>query len=108
MVIEPRGLWEHNAYQTYTQFVLEVKPLQYDPNKLVQGSRTGYTGEKLSLNFQNVEVRSVLNVIADFTDLNIINSDTVGGNLTLRLKEMPREQALDILLQPLDITMIKT
>jgi type IV pilus assembly protein PilQ len=65
MVIEPRGLWEHNAYQTDTQFVLEVKPIAYDPNKLVQGTRAGYTGEKLSLNFQNVEVRSVLNVIAD-------------------------------------------
>ena len=72
MVIEPRGLWEHNAYQTDTQFVIEVKPIQYDPNKLVQGTRGGYKGEKLSLNFQNVEVRSVLNVIADFTDLNII------------------------------------
>ena len=79
MVIEPKGLWEHNAYQTDTQFVLEVKPIQYDPNKLVQGTRTGYSGEKLSLNFQNVEVRSVLNVIADFTDLNIITSDTVAG-----------------------------
>src|SRR3989454_1479767 len=99
MVVEPRGLWEHNAYQTDTQFVLEVKPLQYDPNKLVQGSRTGYTGEKLSLNFQNVEVRSVLNVIADFTDLNIITSDTVGGNITLRLKDVPWDQALEIILQ---------
>src|SRR5207253_5046119 len=76
MVIEPRGLWEHNAYQTDTQFVLEVRPIQYDPNKLVQGTRSGYSGEKLSLNFQNVEVRRVLNVIADFTDLNIITSDT--------------------------------
>src|SRR2546430_15031557 len=93
MVIEPRGLWEHNAYQTDTQFVLEVKPIQYDPNKLVQGTRSGYSGEKLSLNFQNVEVRSVLNVIADFTDLNIITSDSVGGNLTLRLKDVPWDQA---------------
>jgi len=107
MVIEPRGLWEHNAYQTDTQFVLEVKPLQYDPNKLVQGSRTGYTGEKLSLNFQNVEVRSVLNVIADFTDLNIITSDTVGGNLTLRLKDVPWDQALDIILQTRGLDMRK-
>jgi type IV pilus assembly protein PilQ len=107
MVIEPKGLWEHNAYQTDTQFVLEVKPLQYDPNKLVQGSRSGYTGEKLSLNFQNVEVRSVLNVIADFTDLNIITSDTVGGNLTLRLKDVPWDQALDIILQTRGLDMRK-
>jgi len=107
MVIEPRGLWEHNAYQTDTQFVLEVKPIQYDPNKLVQGTRSGYTGEKLSLNFQNVEVRSVLNVIADFTDLNIITSDTVGGNLTLRLKDVPWDQALDIILQTRGLDMRK-
>ncbi|HET7765939.1 MAG TPA: type IV pilus secretin PilQ [Burkholderiales bacterium] len=107
MVIEPKGLWEHNAYQTDTQFVLEVKPIQYDPNKLVQGSRSGYTGEKLSLNFQNVEVRSVLNVIADFTDLNIITSDSVGGNLTLRLKDVPWDQALDIILQTRGLDMRK-
>jgi type IV pilus assembly protein PilQ len=107
MVVEPRGLWEHNAYQTDTQFVLEVKPIQYDPNKLVQGTRTGYSGEKLSLNFQNVEVRSVLNVIADFTDLNIITSDTVGGNLTLRLKDVPWDQALDIILQTRGLDMRK-
>jgi type IV pilus assembly protein PilQ len=107
MVIEPRGLWEHNAYQTDTQFVLEVKPIQYDPNKLVQGTRSGYSGEKLSLNFQNVEVRSVLNVIADFTDLNIITSDSVGGNLTLRLKDVPWDQALDIILQTRGLDMRK-
>ena len=99
MVIEPRGLWEYSAYQTDTQFILEVKPLKEDPNRLVQGSTPGYAGEKLSLNFQNVEVRAVLQVIADFTGLNIITSDTVGGNLTLRLKDVPWDQALDIILQ---------
>ena len=107
MVIEPKGLWEHNAYQTDTQFVVEVKPVQYDPNKLVQGTRGGYRGEKLSLNFQNVDVRSVLNVIADFTDLNIITSDTVGGNLTLRLKDVPWDQALEIILQTRGLDMRK-
>jgi type IV pilus assembly protein PilQ len=107
MVIEPKGLWEQSAYQTDTQFVLEVKPVQYDPNKLVQGTRSGYTGEKLSLNFQNVEVRSVLNVIADFTDLNIITSDTVSGNLTLRLKDVPWDQALDLILQTRGLDMRK-
>jgi type IV pilus assembly protein PilQ len=107
MVIEPRGLWEHNAYQTDTQFVVEVKPVAFDPNKLVQGTVTGYSGEKLSLNFQNVEVRSVLNVIADFTDLNIITSDTVAGNLTLRLKDVPWDQALDIILQTRGLDMRK-
>jgi len=97
MLIEPKGLWEYSAYQTDTQFIVEVKPLKEDPNKLVQG--VGYNGEKLSLNFQNVEVRAVLQVIADFTGLNIITSDTVGGSLTLRLKDVPWDQALDIILQ---------
>jgi type IV pilus assembly protein PilQ len=97
--IEPQGLWEHSAYQTDTQFILEVKPIKEDPNKLVQGSQQGYSGEKLSLNFQNVEIRSVLQVIADFTGLNIITSDTVQGNLTLRLKDVPWDQALDIILK---------
>jgi type IV pilus assembly protein PilQ len=97
MVIEPKGQWEHNAYQSDTQFVVEVKPVAADPSRASQRGR--YTGEKLSLNFQNVEVRAVLNVIADFTDLNIITSDTVSGNLTLRLKDVPWDQALDIILQ---------
>jgi type IV pilus assembly protein PilQ len=97
MVIEPKGQWEHNAYQSDTQFVVEVKPVATDPTRATQRGR--YTGEKLSLNFQNVEVRAVLNVIADFTDLNIITSDTVGGNITLRLKDVPWDQALEIILQ---------
>ena len=97
MVIEPRGQWEHNAYQSDTQFVVEVKPVAEDPTRASQRGR--YTGEKLSLNFQNVEVRAVLNVIADFTDLNIITSDTVTGNITLRLKDVPWDQALEIILQ---------
>ncbi len=107
MVIEPRGLWEHNAYQTDKQFVVEVKPVEYDPNKLVQGSRSGYKGEKLSLNFQSIDVRSILNVIADFTDLNIITSDTVQGNLTLRLKDVPWDHALDIIMQTRGLDMRK-
>ncbi len=99
LTVEPRGLWEHSAYQTDTQFILEVKPLKEDPNKLVQSSLPGYSGEKLSLNFQNIEVRAVLQVIADFTGLNIITSDSVTGNTTLRLKDVPWDQALDIILQ---------
>ncbi len=107
MVIEPKGLWEHNAYQTDTQFVVEVKQVREDPNKLVQGSRGGYSGERLSLNFQSIEVRAVLQVIADFTNLNIITSDTVSGNLTLRLKDVPWDQALDIILQTRGLDMRK-
>ena len=108
IVIEPKGLWEHSAYQTDRQFFIDVKPVAEDPNKLVQGARPGYAGEKLSLNFQNVEVRSVLQVIADFTGLNIITSDSVSGNLTLRLKDVPWDQALDIILQSKGLSMRKT
>lgn len=97
MVVEPRGAWEHSAYQSDNQFVLEVRPQKIDPNKLTQGP--GYAGEKLSLNFQNIEVRALLQVIADFTNFNVVTSDTVTGNVTLRLKDVPWDQALDIILQ---------
>ena len=97
LIIAPSGLWEYSAYQTDAQFIVEIKPIKEDPNKLVQTA--GYSGEKLTLNFQSVEVRALLQVIADFTGLNIIASDTVGGNLTLRLKDVPWDQALDIILQ---------
>ncbi len=99
MVIEPKGMWEHSAYQADKKFIIDVRPIVDDPNKLVRGSKPGYAGEKLSLNFQNIEVRAVLQVIADFTGFNIITSDTVTGNLTLRLKDVPWDQALEIIMQ---------
>ncbi len=105
LTIQPRGNWEHSAYQTDNRFIVEVKPVVEDPNRLV---RPGFVGEKLSLNFQNVEVRAVLQVIADFTGLNIITSDTVSGNLTLRLRDVPWDQALDIILQSKGLDMRKT
>ncbi|MEY2892836.1 MAG: hypothetical protein RJA98_2744 [Pseudomonadota bacterium] len=97
MVIEPKGAWEHSAYQSDNQFVLEVRAQKLDPNKLTQGP--GFAGEKLSLNFQNIEVRALLQVIADFTNFNVVTSDSVTGNVTLRLKDVPWDQALDIILQ---------
>ena len=97
MVVEPTGAWEHSAYQTDNQFVLEVRPVKVDPNKLTQGA--GFSGEKLSLNFQHIEVRALLQVIADFTNFNVVTSDTVTGSVTLRLKDVPWDQALDIILQ---------
>ncbi len=97
MVVEPSGSWEHSAYQSDNQFVLEVRPVKVDPNKLTQGQ--GFQGEKLSLNFQNIEVRALLQVIADFTNFNVVTSDTVTGTVTLRLKDVPWDQALDIILQ---------
>jgi type IV pilus assembly protein PilQ len=96
VVIQARGRWEQSAYQTDNRLIVEVKPISEQQQAR---AKTRYTGEKLSLNFQNVEVRAVLQVIADFTGLNIITSDTVGGNLTLRLKDVPWDQALDIILQ---------
>ncbi len=107
LVIEPRGTWEYNAYQSDTRFVVEVKPLKEDPTRLIQGTRPGYQGERLSLNFQSVEVRALLQVIADFTDLNIITSDSVSVSITLRLKDVPWDQALDIILQSKGLDMRK-
>lgn len=107
MVIEPMGNWEQSAYQADKRFIIDVRPIIEDPNKLVKGSKPGYSGEKLSLNFQDIEVRSVLQVIADFTGLNIVASDTVTGNLTLRLKDVPWDQALDIIMQNKGLTMRK-
>ena len=98
MVIQPKGGWEYSAYQTDNSFIVEVKKSD-DAQKKTADGKVKYTGEKLSLNFQNVEVRSVLQVIADFTGLNIIASDTVAGNLTLRLKDVPWDQALDLIMQ---------
>jgi type IV pilus assembly protein PilQ len=109
LTVTPSGMWEHNAYQSGEQFVLEVKRVAEDPNRLVQrgGGRVKYAGDKLSLNFQNIDVRSVLQVIADFTDFNIVTSDSVQGNLTLRLKDVPWDQALDIILQAKGLDMRK-
>lgn len=106
MVISPKGSWEHNAYQSDNQFVVEVKQVAEDPKKLADG-RQKYSGDKLSLNFQNIDVRSVLQVIADFTNFNIITSDSVTGALTLRLKDVPWDQALDIILQAKGLDMRK-
>ena len=106
VVIEPKGAWEHSAYQSDNQFVVEVRQQKIDPNKLSQGP--GYSGEKLSLNFQNIEVRSLLQVIADFTNFNIVTSDSVTGAVTLRLKDVPWDQALDIIMQAKGLGMRKT
>lgn len=96
LAIEPRGNWEYSSYQTDTQFVVEVRPVKEDPAKLISGA--GFRGERLSLNFQNIDIRSLLQVFADFTNLNIITSESVQGNLTLRLKDVPWDQALQIVL----------
>jgi len=106
ITVTPKGRWEQSAYQTDKRFIIEIKPVVEEAGRPKEG--TGYAGEKLSLNFQNIEVRAVLQVIADFTSLNIITSDTVTGNLTLRLKDVPWDQALDIILQAKGLDMRKT
>lgn len=107
MIIEPKGQWDHAAYQTDNKFVIEVKSVAEDPNKMVKGAKSGYAGEKLTLNFQKIDVREALNVIADFTELNMVISDTVSGNLTLRLKDVPWDQAFDIIMQSRGLDMRK-
>jgi len=106
MLIESVGDWEHSAYQSDSQFVVEIRQKKVDLSKLTQGP--GYSGEKLSLNFQNIEVRSLLQVIADFTNFNIVTSDTVTGALTLRLKDVPWDQALQIIMDAKGLGMKKT
>lgn len=105
--IEPKGLWEYSAYQTDNKFIVEVKAVAEDPNKLVKGNVPGYSGEKLTLNFQNISTREALSVIADFTGLNMVISDTVSGSLTLRLKDVPWDQAFEIILQSRGLDMRK-
>ncbi len=98
VIIEPTGKYEHLAYQTDNTLTVSVKPLS---EKDYARGRKGltYKGDKLSLNFQDIEVRAVLQLIADFTDLNLVASDTVSGNVTLRLQNVPWDQALDIVLK---------
>ncbi|OJX31869.1 MAG: secretin [Burkholderiales bacterium 68-12] len=106
MVIEPVGEWEHSAYQSDNQFVVEVRQKKVDLNKLSQGP--GYSTEKLSLNFQSIELRSLLAVFADFTNTNIVTSDTVTGAMTLRLQDVPWDQALQIIMDAKGLGMRKT
>ena len=106
MVIEPTGVWEHLAWQTDKRLVVEVRPIKAEQSKSSNAGR-GYRGDKLSLNFQNIEVRALLQVIADFTGFNVVASDSVSGQLTLRLKDVPWDQALDIVMQARGLDMRK-
>jgi type IV pilus assembly protein PilQ len=107
MTIDAQGAWEQSVYQSDTQLVIDVKPVKEDPNRPGGSGAQGYRGEKLSFNFQNVEVRAALQAIADISGLNIITSDSVSGNLTLRLKDVPWDQALDVVLQAKGLDMRK-
>ncbi|MGE0079960.1 MAG: type IV pilus secretin PilQ [Thiohalomonadaceae bacterium] len=97
LVITPEGDYEHLAFQVGNVYTVDVRPVT--PEEKAARRQEEYTGERLSLNFQNIDVRAVLQLIGDFTGLNIVASDTVSGNLTLRLKNVPWDQALDIILK---------
>ncbi|MBO0640220.1 MAG: type IV pilus secretin PilQ [Pseudomonas stutzeri] len=99
IAIEPTGRYDYLAYQTDNKLTISVKPLTEEEADKRKTDRFAYSGEKLSLNFQDIDVRSVLQLIADFTDLNLVASDTVSGNITLRLQNVPWDQALDLVLK---------
>ena len=99
MTITANGDYEHLAYQTDQVFTVEVSPISKEEEEKRRKEKFGFTGERLSLNFQDIEVRSVLQLLADFTGLNLVVSDSVEGNLTLRLKNVPWDQAMDIILK---------
>ena len=107
MTISPHGLWEHNAYQSENQFVVEVKRIVEDPNKLVQGTKTGYQGPRVSINYQNGDVRALLRLMAEELGLNTVISETVTGTTTLVLKDVPADQVIDIIFQQKGLDMRK-
>nr|WP_263316979.1 type IV pilus secretin PilQ [Marinobacter sp. R17] len=97
--IRPKGNYDYLAYQAGNEFTVSVEPLSDEEAENRREEKFPYTGEKLSLNFQDIEVRSVLQLIADFTGLNLVASDTVSGSITLRLQNVPWDQALDLILK---------
>ena len=107
MTITPKGLWEHNAYQSDNQFIVEVKRIVEDPNKLVQGAKIGYQGPRVSINYQNGDVRALLRLMAEELGLNAVISETVTGTTTLVLKDVPADQVIDIIFQQKGLDMRK-
>lgn len=107
ITITPNGMWEHNAYQSDSQFVIEVKRVIEDPNKLAQSSKIGYQGPKVSINYQNGDVRALLRLMAEELGLNAVISETVTGVTTLVLKDVPADQVIDIIFQQKGLDMRK-
>lgn len=100
--------YDHLVYQSDDLLTIDVKPLTKAEQEKLKKEKFGYTGERLSLNFQNIQVRAVLQLIADFTGFNMVASDSVTGNVTLRLKNVPWDQALDIILKARGLGMRQT
>lgn len=107
MTITPKGQWEHTAYQSDNQFVVEIRKIVEEPNKLVQGSKVGYQGPRVSINYQNGDVRALLRLMAEELGLNAVISDTVTGMTTLVLKDVPADQVIDIIFQQKGLDMRK-
>jgi len=105
VVISPTGRYEHLAYQAGNVFTINVKPIPESEEEKKKADEFGYTGEKLSLNFQRIAVRDALQVLADFTGLNFVIGDSVSGSLTLRLKDVPWDQAMDLILESKNLGM---
>lgn len=96
--VKPTGDYDYLAYQTDKTYVLTIKPMTKEEIE-AKKKEFAYVGDKLSLNFQDIDVRAVLQLLADFTDLNLVASDTVAGKITLRLQNVPWDQALDLILK---------
>ncbi|KAE9644581.1 type IV pilus secretin PilQ [Pseudomonas sp. PB106] len=99
ITVEPSGTYEYSTFQTDNKLTVSIRPMTVDDLQKRNADRNNYVGEKLSLNFQDIDVRSVLQLIADFTNLNLVASDTVQGGITLRLQNVPWDQALDLVLK---------
>ena len=99
ITVEPSGTYEYSTFQTDNKLTVSIRPMTLDDLQKRNADRQAYVGEKLSLNFQDIDVRSVLQLIADFTNLNLVASDTVQGGITLRLQNVPWDQALDLVLK---------
>ncbi|ANH96201.1 fimbrial protein [Pseudomonas koreensis] len=99
ITVEPSGTFDYSTYQTDNKLTVSIRPMTVDDLQKRNADRQAYSGEKLSLNFQDIDVRSVLQLIADFTNLNLVASDTVQGGITLRLQNVPWDQALDLVLK---------
>ncbi|MCP5420534.1 MAG: type IV pilus secretin PilQ [Gammaproteobacteria bacterium] len=104
ILVQPNGRYEYLAYQADDVYTIEVRPVQEEKPEDTDPRNKKYEGDLLSLNFQDIEVRAVLQIIADFTGLNVVVSDTVQGNLTLRLQNVPWDQALDIIMRTKGLT----
>ena len=98
ITIQTSGSYEYMAYQADNKLTISLKRPE-DKNPLKPKAANSYTGKKISLDFQDIEVRRVLQLLADFTEINMVTADTVQGNITLRLKDVPWDQALDIILK---------